>query len=80
MSYIFHDFIRSHPEISLEQGEGLTDHEDSEDVVSGEISGTQDAAVSSSAPNVQELEMLLGAYFVQIGATLNKLAAVRTQS
>jgi hypothetical protein len=80
MSYIFHDFIRTRPEISLEQGEDLIDHEDYENVVSGEISGTQDAAVSSSAPNVQELEMLLGAYFVQIGATLNKLAAVRTQS
>ncbi|KAK2405053.1 magnesium transporter MRS2-1 [Trifolium repens] len=83
---------RTRPEISLEQGEDLIDHEDYENVVSGEISGTQDAAVSSSAPNVQELEMLLGArlsesrvyvnsfclgaYFVQIGATLNKLAAL----
>jgi hypothetical protein len=63
----------------LEQGEDIHDHEDYENVVSGEIS-TKDATVSSGAPNVQELEMLLGAYFVQIGATLNKLAAVRTQS
>ncbi|KAK2458466.1 magnesium transporter MRS2-1 [Trifolium repens] len=66
---------RTHPEISLEQGEDILDHEDYENVVSGEIS-TKDATVSSGAPNVQELEMLLGAYFVQIGATLNKLAAL----
>ncbi|XP_045786767.1 magnesium transporter MRS2-3-like [Trifolium pratense] len=66
---------RTHPEISLEPVEDLIDGEDYENV-GGEISGTQAATVYSGVPNVQELEMLLGAYFVQIGATLNKLSAL----
>ncbi|PNX96612.1 magnesium transporter MRS2-3-like protein, partial [Trifolium pratense] len=66
---------RTHPEISLEPVEDLIDDEDYENV-GGEISGTQAATVYSGVPNVQELEMLLGAYFVQIGATLNKLSAL----
>ncbi|MED6134127.1 hypothetical protein PIB30_034442 [Stylosanthes scabra] len=33
----------------------------------------------SKKSNVEEVEMLLGAYFVQIGATLNKLFTVREE-
>jgi len=75
MSYIFHYFIRTRHEISLERGGNSTsDHY--ENVVGGEISGTQAGTVYSSVTNVLELEMLLGAYFVQIGGTVNKLSAV----
>ncbi|XP_061355634.1 magnesium transporter MRS2-3-like [Gastrolobium bilobum] len=45
-----------------------------------EIKETQDGATYSAVtkkPDVQELEMLLEAYFVQIGGTLNKLSALR---
>lgn len=72
MPYIFHYLIRTPNEITLE-------HEDDENDVDtnrGEISGTQAGSVYSHVTNVEELEMILGAYFVQIGGTLNKLFAV----
>ncbi|XP_073222996.1 magnesium transporter MRS2-3-like isoform X2 [Cicer arietinum] len=56
------------------------EHEDDENDVDtnrGEISGTQAGSVYSHVTNVEELEMILGAYFVQIGGTLNKLFALR---
>ncbi|CAI8604804.1 unnamed protein product [Vicia faba] len=65
---------RTSSEISLEQGRDLIYHEDSESVVSGQIPKTQAATVNSDVGSVEELEKLLGAYFVQIGSTLNKLS------
>ncbi|KAL5070271.1 hypothetical protein RYX36_021158, partial [Vicia faba] len=65
---------RTLSEISLEQGPDLIYHEDSESVVSGQIPKTQAATVNSDVGSVEELEKLLGAYFVQIGSTLNKLS------
>jgi hypothetical protein len=57
-------------------GNSTSDLGDYENVVGEEISGTQAGTVYSGVTNVSELEMLLGAYFVQIGGTVNKLSAV----
>lgn len=57
-------------------GDSTCDHGDYENVVGEEISGTQAGTVYSGVTNVSELEMLLGAYFVQIGGTVNKISAV----
>lgn len=43
--------------------------------VNNEIHG---GTAHSVVTNVEEVEMLLGAYFVQIGGTLNKLSTVRS--
>lgn len=61
----------------MKQGGDLIDHDDSKSIVSGEIPKTQAGTVNSGVGSVEELEKLLGAYFVQIGSTLNKLSMVR---
>ncbi|CAL5209813.1 unnamed protein product [Lathyrus oleraceus] len=65
---------RTLSESSLKQGGDLTDHDDSKSIVSGEIPKSQAGTVNSGVGSVEELEKLLGAYFVQIGSTLNKLS------
>ncbi|KAI5401054.1 hypothetical protein KIW84_065768 [Lathyrus oleraceus] len=66
--------FRTLSESSLKQGGDLTDHDDSKSIVSGEIPKSQAGTVNSGVGSVEELEKLLGAYFVQIGSTLNKLS------
>ncbi|XP_057424754.1 magnesium transporter MRS2-3-like isoform X2 [Lotus japonicus] len=73
-------------------GDSTSDHEDeqngADEYSSGQIFGagseihesqagnTNSASVSNKNRNVEDLEMLLGAYFVQIGGTVNKLSAL----
>lgn len=73
-------------------GDSTSDHEDeqngADEYSSGQIFGAgseihesqagniNSASVSNKNRNVEDLEMLLGAYFVQIGGTVNKLSAV----
>ncbi|XP_020238426.1 magnesium transporter MRS2-3 [Cajanus cajan] len=60
------------PEISLERGgDSASDDEDDQNA------GTDESAETKNTFDVEELEMLLGAYFVQIGGTLNKLSRLR---
>lgn len=47
----------------------------SDSVSHGTQAGTTNSAVTKKL-DVEEVEMLLGAYFVQIGGTLNKLSTV----
>ncbi|RDX78723.1 Magnesium transporter MRS2-3, partial [Mucuna pruriens] len=81
------------PEISLGRGgDSASNHEDDQyaadysreqmlgasNRVGSEIQAdTTHISVTKHSFDVEELEMLLGAYFVQIGGTLNKLARVR---
>ncbi|TKY51049.1 Magnesium transporter MRS2-3 [Spatholobus suberectus] len=76
-------------------GDSASDHEDDQNAadysrdqmfgasngVGSEIHETQAGSVYSAVTkhDVEELEMLLGAYFVQIGSTLNKLSRLRVK-
>ncbi|BAT82905.1 hypothetical protein LR48_Vigan07g273200 [Vigna angularis] len=70
------------PEISFEPGgppEGLEDHHSVYNVLGRDNHGTRGSTYSAVTKqlDVEELEMLLEAYFVQIDGTLNKLSTLR---
>ncbi|CAK8573821.1 unnamed protein product [Lathyrus sativus] len=67
-------FENSSTASSMKQGGDLIERDDSKSVVNGDIPKTQAGTVNSGVGSVEELEKLLGAYFVQIGSTLNKLS------
>lgn len=67
------------PEISLETGGGSHHYEDHQNVRGRVSHGTRTSTTNSAVTkqlDVEELEMLLEAYFVQIDGTLNKLSTV----
>ncbi|KAJ1381619.1 hypothetical protein SESBI_44968 [Sesbania bispinosa] len=84
---------RTHPEISLETGgatAGYEDHQNAKhsgdqmlgasNLLSRDSHGTRASTTYSATTkqlDVEELEMLLEAYFVQIDGTLNKLSTLR---
>ncbi|XP_028767756.1 magnesium transporter MRS2-3-like [Neltuma alba] len=67
-------------EISLETGGGFARYEDHQNALGRDSHGTRTSATYSTITkqlDVEELEMLLEAYFVQIDGTLNKLSTLR---
>lgn len=67
-------------EISLETGGGSARYEDHQNTLGRDSHGTRTSITYSTVTkqlDVEELEMLLEAYFVQIDGTLNKLSTLR---
>ncbi|XP_054778852.1 magnesium transporter MRS2-3 isoform X2 [Prosopis cineraria] len=67
-------------EISLETGGGSACYEDHQNTLGRDSHGTRTSITYSTVTkqlDVEELEMLLEAYFVQIDGTLNKLSTLR---
>ncbi|KAK4258863.1 hypothetical protein QN277_005263 [Acacia crassicarpa] len=64
-------------EISLETGGGSARYEDNQNATGRDSHGTRASITVSKQLHVEELEMLLEAYFVQIDGTLNKLSTLR---
>ena len=65
--------------ISLEAGGGFARYEDHQNALGRGSRGTRTSTTHSTVTkqlDVEELEMLLEAYFVQIDGTLNKLSTV----
>ena len=70
---------RTPAEISLEGGNGSARYDDNQNTLGRDSHGTRTSRTYSTVAkqlDVEELEMLLEAYFVQIDGTLNKLSTV----